>query len=349
MDLQVLWFVIIAVLFLGYFILEGFDFGVGMLLPFLGGKTPEEKSARRSAAIKTIGPVWDGNEVWLITAGGALFAAFPEWYATMFSGFYLPLLLILLSLILRGVGLEWRSKVDTERWRKWCDTGTAIGSWAPSLLWGVAFANLLRGVPVDANRQINSGIEGLIGLLNPYGLLGGLTFVLLFMLHGAMFLGFKTEDPLRARVQEFGLRWLMIPTIIVVIAFSLWTQLAYGRPETWWALAAMVITLSLGIIALLRERDGWAFAATALSVAALVIQIFGSMFPYLVPTTLSDGVSLDIWNSSSSDYTLTVMSWAALLLLPGVLVFQGWTYWVFRNRVAVHTSPVAGDPTPAAV
>lgn len=210
MDLQILWFIIIGVLFAGYFLLEGFDFGVGMLLPFLGGKDAKERAERRTAAVKSIGPVWDGNEVWLITAGAAMFAAFPEWYATLFSGFYLPLLLILLSLIMRGVGLEWRTKVETQRWRNLCDVGTAIGSWVPALLWGVAFANILRGVPIDADRQIDSGVEGLLGLLNPYGLLGGLAFVLLFMLHGAMFLGFKTTDPVRARVHQIGLKWLTL-------------------------------------------------------------------------------------------------------------------------------------------
>ncbi|HZK31612.1 MAG TPA: cytochrome d ubiquinol oxidase subunit II [Corynebacterium sp.] len=344
MDLNILWFIIVAFLFAGYFLLEGFDFGVGMLLPFLGGKDREERAERRTAAIKSIGPVWDGNEVWLITAGAVIFAAFPEWYATMFSGFYLPLLLILLALIMRGVGLEWRSKVETQRWRDLCDLGTSIGSWLPALLWGVAFANILRGVPIDADRQIESGLTGLLGLLNPYGLLGGLTFVLLFMLHGAMFLGFKTADPLRTRVHEIGRKWLTVPTVLVVFAFSLWTQNAHGRPETWWAVAVLGVTVILGISALARGRDGWAFAATCLTVLALAVQLFGSLFPELMPTTLADGVSLDIYNSASSEYTLTFMSWAMLFLMPPVLLVQGWTYWIFRKRIRVEAHPPEEEP-----
>lgn len=347
MELEVLWFILIAFFFTGYFVLEGFDFGVGMLLPFLGGKTKEERAERRTAAIKTIGPVWDGNEVWLITAGAAVFASFPEWYATMFSGFYLPLLLILLSLIVRGVGLEWRSKVQSQKWRDYADIATSVGSWVPALLWGVAFANILQGVPIDANRQIESGITGLLGLLNPYGILGGLVFVTLFMLHGAMFLGFKSEEPLRSRAHTVGVRYLAAPTIILMAVFGMWTQLAHGKPETWWALAVVLVSIIIGFLALARGRDGWAFATTTVTVIALVVMIFMSLFPYVMPTSLADGVSLDIWNASSSEYTLQVMGWAALIFMPGVLIFQGWTYWVFRKRVKVEPHPAdeVRDPT----
>ncbi|MDR7330210.1 cytochrome d ubiquinol oxidase subunit II [Corynebacterium guangdongense] len=340
MDLQTLWFIIIAFFFVGYFLLEGFDFGVGMLLPFLGGRDAEERAARRSAAVKAIGPIWDGNEVWLITAGAALFASFPEWYATMFSGFYLPLLLILLSLILRGVGLEWRTKVDTQKWRDVSDVFTAVGSWVPALLWGVAFANILRGVAIDADRQIESGLTGLIALLNPVGLLGGLTFVALFLLHGAMFLGFKTEEPLRSRVHDIGLKWLTAPAVALTLGFALWIQYDSGKPAGWAIIAAMVVSIAVGVVSLIGKRDGWAFASTAVAVVGLVVLIFVSLFPYLMPTTLEGGVSLDIYNSASSDYTLKIMGWAALLFIPGVLVFQGWTYWVFRKRVKVvaHTT-----------
>lgn len=333
MDLQTLWFILIAVLFLGYFALEGFDFGVGMLLPFLGrGESREERARRRDAAVQSIGPVWDGNEVWLITAGGALFAAFPEWYATMFSGFYLPLLLILLALIIRGVSLEWRTKVDTPQWRRYSDIGIGIGSWVPALLWGVAFANLVRGVPVDAARQIPSGLDGLVQLLNPLGLLGGLAFVALFALHAATFLGLKTTGPLRDDVHRLG-RLLAAPVILVVVGFALWLQLSHGRPETWIAVAVTLACLLSTVLLLLRGRDGLAFSATFVAVLGLGALIFGAMFPYLMPTTLADGVSLDIWNSSSSDYTLRIMSWAALFLVPVVLIAQGWTYWSFRQRI----------------
>lgn len=330
MDLQTFWFITIAVLFTGYFVLEGFDFGVGMLLPFLG--RGEEGARRRDAAVTTIGPVWDGNEVWLITAGGALFAAFPEWYATMFSGFYLPLLLILVALILRGVALEWRTKVSTARWRRFSDVGIGIGSWVPPLLWGVAFANLVRGVPVDAARQVPSGIEGLLGLLNPFGLLGGVAFVMIFLLHGATFLGLKTAGPLRDRAHDIG-RALALPVLVVAGGFALWLQLVHGRPATWVAVAVLFACLLTTVTLILRGRDGLAFSATMIGIVALAALIFGAMFPYLMPTTLTDGVSLDIWNSSSSDYTLTILSWAALLIVPAVLVAQGWTYWSFRRRV----------------
>lgn len=333
MDLQTLWFILIAVLFLGYFVLEGFDFGVGMLLPFLGrGEGKEERARRRDAAVQTIGPVWDGNEVWLITAGGALFAAFPEWYATMFSGFYLPLLLILLALIVRGVALEWRTKVNTPRWRRYSDIGIGIGSWVPAVLWGVAFANLVRGVPVDAARQVPSGLDGLLHLLNPFGLLGGLAFLAIFALHAATFLGLKTAGPLRDDAHRLG-QLLLVPAFVIVGGFAFWLQLEHGRPATWIAVVLTLLCLLSTAFLLLRGHDGMAFSATFVAILGFVALIFGAMFPYLMPTTLADGVSLDIWNSSSSDYTLTIMSWAALFLVPVVLVAQGWTYWSFRQRV----------------
>lgn len=325
MDLHIIWFILVGFLFTGYFILEGFDFGVGMLLPFL-------KHRERDAAVKAIGPVWDGNEVWLITAGGALFAAFPEWYATMFSGFYLPLFLILISLILRGVALEWRSKVDTAAWRRWCDRGIGIGSWVPALLWGVAFANIVRGVAVDANRQIDSGLHGLLALLNPFALLGGVAFVAVFLLHGATFLALKTDIQPVHRVA----RMMIGPTIAVGAAFALWTQLSFGKTWTWAAVAVIVAACAATVSSLSFRRDGWAFSATAVLICAVSVLLFGSLFPSLLPTTLTDGIGLDIYNAASSAYTLKVMTWAAVLITPLVLLYQGWTYWVFRARVIVH-------------
>lgn len=325
MDLHIIWFVLVGFLFTGYFILEGFDFGVGMLLPFL-------KHRERDAAIKAIGPVWDGNEVWLITAGGALFAAFPEWYATMFSGFYLPLFLILISLILRGVALEWRSKVDTAAWRRWCDRGIGIGSWVPALLWGVAFANIVRGVAVDANRQIDSGLHGLLALLNPFALLGGVAFVAVFLLHGATFLALKTDIQPVHRVA----RVMIGPTIAIGAVFALWTQLSFGKAWTWAVVAVIVAACAATVASLSFRRDGWAFSATAVLICAVSVLLFGSLFPALLPTTLADGVGLDIYNAASSAYTLKVMTWAAVLITPLVLLYQGWTYWVFRARVIVH-------------
>lgn len=327
MDLQTFWFILVAVLFAGYFVLEGFDFGVGMILPWLSKE-------QRTAAIKTIGPVWDGNEVWLITAGGALFAAFPEWYATLFSGFYLPLFLILFGLIVRGVGLEWRSKVETQEWRDWCDRGILVGSWLAAVLWGVAFGNIVKGVAIDANRQIESGFDGFIALLNPFGLIGGAAFAMAFLIHGLLFLGLKSEEPLRSRAHGFAKK-LIVPTIVVAAIFLVWAQLAHGRALTWLPLGILVICAVLAVLALFRDKDGWAFAAWAVVIVMCAAQLFGSLFPNLMPTSLADGVSLDIYNSSSSHYTLTVMTWAAIALTPVVLLYQGWTYWVFRKRVAV--------------
>lgn len=327
MDLQTIWFILVAVLFAGYFVLEGFDFGVGMILPWL-------KKEERTAAIRTIGPVWDGNEVWLITAGGALFAAFPEWYATLFSGFYLPLFLILLGLILRGVGIEWRAKVNTQTWRDRCDIGIIIGSWLAAILWGVAFGNIVRGVAIDSNRQIESGFDGFIALLNPFGLLGGLTFLGAFLIHGLLFLGLKAEEPLRSRAHNIAKKFI-IPAIAVAAIFLVWTQLSYGRAATWIPLLLLVVCALVAAVMLQRGRDGWAFGAWAFVILFCAAQLFGSLFPNLMPTTLADGIGLDIYNSSSSPYTLKIMTWAAVILTPVVLLYQGWTYWVFRKRVSV--------------
>lgn len=327
MDLQTVWFILVAVLFAGYFVLEGFDFGVGMILPWL-------KKEERTAAVKTIGPVWDGNEVWLITAGGALFAAFPEWYATLFSGFYLPLFLILFGLIVRGVGLEWRSKVDTEKWRDWCDVGIMVGSWLAAILWGVAFGNIVQGVAINSHRQIESGFDGFIALLNPYGLLGGATFTLAFLVHGLLFLGLKAEEPLRSRAHGIAQK-LIVPTIVVAAVFLVWTQFAHGKALTWLPLVVLVVAALGAAFALFKGRDGWSFFCWAVVIVMCAAQLFGSLFPNLMPTTLADGVSLTIHNASSSQYTLKIMTWAAVILTPVVLIYQGWTYWVFRKRVKV--------------
>ena len=220
MGLQEVWFVLVAVLFIGYFVLEGFDFGVGMLMPIVGRGSDLPADTRRRVALNTIGPVWDGNEVWLITAGGAMFAAFPEWYATLFSGFYLPLLIILVALIVRICAIEWRSKIDDDKWRQRCDWGIIFGSWVPAVLWGVAFANIVRGVAINADKQVESGF---FDLLNPYALLGGLTTALVFALHGAVFLALKSADEVREDAVKIAAR-LAIPAIPVAGGFVLWTQ-----------------------------------------------------------------------------------------------------------------------------
>ena len=329
MGLQELWFILVAVLFTGYFVLEGFDFGVGMHLPVLGrGRQGPE---RRTAMIKTIGPVWDGNEVWLITAGGALFAAFPDWYATLFSGFYLPLLLILLGLIVRVCAIEWRGKVDDPDWRKWCDWGIMVGSWLPAVLWGVAFANIVRGVPIDADKQY---VGGFFNLLNPYALLGGATTAIVFALHGAVFLALKTDGQLRTDAVALARR-LSIPAVVVAGSFGLWTQLAYGTGWTWIVLAAAAVALLIVVAMTYVAREGWAFVFSTVAIAATVVLLFGSLFPDVMPSTLDPAWSLTIQNASSGQYTLTIMTWAAAFLTPVVLIYQGWTYWVFRKRVTV--------------
>jgi len=331
MELQEFWFVLIGVLFTGYFVLEGFDFGVGMLMPILG----KGSDTRRRVVLNSIGPVWDGNEVWLITAGGALFAAFPEWYASMFSGFYLPLLLLLVALILRICAIEYRGKIDDPRWRARCDLGIGIGSWVPALAWGWVFANIVRGVPLDADKQF-TGV--MAGLFSPYALLGALTTGLLFALHGAVFLALKTAGEVRSDAVRTA-RLLLVPTAAVVGGFGLWTQLAYGADWTWILLALAVFGLLGGAGALFAGRDGWAFTGTALTVLAASALLFGALFPDVLPSTIDPAYNLTVDNASSTPYTLKVMSWAALAVTPVVLGYQAWTYWVFRKRISVEHIP----------
>lgn len=329
--LQQFWFVVVAVLFLGFLVLEGFDFGVGMLMHPLG----RGDDRRRRAVLNTIGPVWDGNEVWLITAGGAMFAAFPHWYATVFSGLYLPLLLILVSMIVRIVAIEWRGKIDDPRWRARCDLGIAIGSWIPALLWGVAFSSLLAGLPVDGAKQLTLTVGG---VLRPYVLLGGVVFVGLFALHGALFICLKTSGVVRDDAVAWA-RKLAAPVIVGAGGYGLWTQLAYGASWTWIALGTAALSLVAAALASRISRDGWAFACTCLTVVAVVALLFGSLYPNLIVSSLDPAYNLTIVNASSSPYTLKVMSWAAAITAPVVLVYQGWTYWVFRQRISAELIP----------
>ncbi|MDO3650204.1 cytochrome d ubiquinol oxidase subunit II [Nocardia mangyaensis] len=331
MTLELFWFVLIGVLFTGYFVLEGFDFGVGMLMPILG----KGSDKRRRVVLNTIGPVWDGNEVWLITAAGAMFAAFPEWYASLFSGFYLALLLLLVALILRICAIEYRGKINDPKWRAWCDAGIGIGSWIPALAWGWLFANMVRGVPLNEKKQV---VGSVWDLLSPYALLGGLATGALFALHGAIFLVLKTGGEVREDAQRTA-RLLLIPAVLIVGGFGLWTQLAYGTGWTWIALGAAVLGLVVAAGATLVGRDGWAFVGTALTVIAATVLIVGSMYPNVLPSTIDPAFSLTIDNASSSPYTLKVMSWAAALATPVVLIYQGWTYWVFRQRIRVEQIP----------
>ena len=234
MELTTVWFALIAVLWIGYFTLEGFDFGVGMLLPVLARDDRE-----RRVMINTIGPVWDGNEVWLLVAGGATFAAFPEWYATLFSGFYLPLLLILLALIVRGVAFEYRAKGHGEQWKGRWDAAIVVGSFVPSLLWGVAFANILRGVPIDAQKEY---VGGFFNLLNPYALVGGLTTLLLFLTHGAIYVSLKTDGPIRERARDLAVK-VGLAAAVVAVVFLVWTQVMTGDlgSAVLFVLAALIV------------------------------------------------------------------------------------------------------------
>ena len=338
MGLQEFWFIVVATLFLGFFVLEGFDFGVGMLMVPLGKLGKGDPEQHRRAVLNTIGPVWDGNEVWLITAGGAMFAAFPDWYATVFSTLYLPLLVILLAMILRIVSIEWRGKINDPKWRTWADIGIAVGSWLPAILWGVAFAVLVRGLPVDADKQVQLSFTDVI---NPYTLLGGLATCGLFLLHGSAFLALKTAGDVRDDVLRIA-GWLTLPVTALVAVFGIWTQLAHGKPWPW-AVLALAVVAQLAAVALLRAgtRDGWAFLATTIVVIAVITLLFGDLYPNLVPSTLNPDWSLTIHNASSSPYTLKVMTWAAVIFAPLVMIYQAWTYWVFRQRLSADRIPAS--------
>jgi cytochrome d ubiquinol oxidase subunit II len=336
--LQQLWFFLIAALFLGFLVLEGFDFGVGMLMAPLGATGEGEPENRRRAVLNTIGPVWDGNEVWLITAGAAMFAAFPNWYATLFSALYLPLLAILFGMILRIVGIEWRGKIDDPTWRARADAGIALGSWLPAILWGVAFAILLRGLPIDAEHRVHLSIGD---VLNAYTLLGGLATASLFAFYGAVFIALKTAGPVRDDAFRFA-RVLSLPAIVLAGGFGLWTQLAHGKPWTWLPLGVAVVALLIAVALMWgRSREGLAFVSMVVVIAAVAVLVFGSMYPNLLPSTLNPQWSVTIYNGSSTAYTLKIMSWASLTLLPLVMIYQGWTYWVFRRRITADAIPAS--------
>jgi len=329
MDLNVLWFLLITILFTGFFFLEGFDFGVGMLLPFLGKNDTE-----RRVVINSIGPFWDANEVWLLTAGGAMFAAFPDWYATLFSGFYLALVLMLLALIVRGVAFEFRSKHERPAWRSFWDWMLFIGSALPGFLWGVAITNVIEGVPIDAHMNY---VGGFWNLLNPYALLGGLAFVAMFLLHGAVFLSLKTEGEIQARASRAA-NYVWLPAVVLVLLFVF---IGYFATDVFVRLGVDPGVAPLGAGAALlsagwfikNQRAGWAFLMTGLTIVLSTLTIFLGLFPRVMISSLNPAWDLTISNASSSPYTLTVMTWIALFFVPIVLLYQGWNYWVFRQRI----------------
>ena len=329
MDLNTVWFILIAVLYIGFFLLEGFDYGVGILLPFLA-----KDDLKRRTIVNSIGPFWDGNEVWLLTAGGATFAAFPNWYATLFSGFYLALLLLLLALIVRGVAFEFRSKDKDPRWRSLWDWCIFVGSAVPALLLGVAFANLVHGVPIDAKMTF---VGTFFDLLNPYALLGGLASLLTFMLYGAIFLSLKTTGDLAEGAQHAAKRlWIFAALALIVyfgatyFATDIETRLGVNPGVVPVAMLAAVLAAGWFIR---RRLMGWAFLMTGLTILLSTLTTFLILFPRVMVSSINPDYSLTIYNASSSPYTLTVMTIIAIVFVPIVLAYQAWTYWVFRKRV----------------
>ena len=343
MELSTVWFILIAVLWTGYFVLEGFDFGVGILLPVLGRSDTE-----RRVLINTIGPVWDGNEVWVLVAGGATFAAFPEWYATLFSGFYLALFLVLVSLIVRNVAFEYRGKRDEPSWRARWDVAIFAGSLVPALLWGVAFGNIVRGVAIDADKEY---VGSFFDLINPFALLFGLVTLSLFVTHGAVFLSLKTLGEVRERARRIALVTGPV-TAVLALVFLAWTFAERDGAEHrgWYVVLAALAAASLvaGLLAAWRGREGWAFVGTTATIAFAVAALFVVLFPEVMPSSLDPAWSLTTTNASSTPYTLRIMTWVAGIFTPFVLAYQAWTYVVFRRRIGVqHIPPAAPIGGPA--
>jgi cytochrome d ubiquinol oxidase subunit II len=330
MDLNTLWFILIAVLFTGFFFLEGFDYGVGILLPFLAKEDRE-----RRIIVNTIGPFWDANEVWLITAGGAMFAAFPHWYATLFSGFYLPLFLILLALILRGVAFEFRSKDPHPAWRRTWDWMIFAGSLVPAFLWGVAMANLIQGVPIDQNMTY---VGGFWNLLNPFALVSGITSTALFGLHGANFLMLKTTDGIMDRASRAATRlWpVALGAILITVLLGSYTTDIFTRADIGTIILPILAIAAIPIAGwfLRQQHTGRAFVLVGISVVFLSMTIFMNLFPNVMISSLDPAAwSLTIYNAASSAYTLRVMSIIALIFIPVVLAYQAWSYYIFRKRI----------------
>lgn len=341
MDFPTIWFVIIGVLWTGYFVLEGFDFGVGMLLPVLGrGSDAADTEKRRRVLINTIGPVWDGNEVWVLTAGGATFAAFPHWYATMFSAFYLPLLLILVALIVRNLGFDYRGKRDDDRWRANWDKAIIVGSFVPALLWGVALTNLVRGLPIDADMEFRGN---LFTLLNPVCLLGGLVTLGLFLTHGALFTALKTTGQIREDARGVATR-VGVATAVLAVALLAVLGAQHGNFGSWLTTVVAALALVGALVANLRGREGWAFTGTFVTIGMAVATYFLLLFPNVMPSSLNPAWSLTVDNASSTPYTLKIMTVVALVFTPLVLLYQSWTYWVFRKRIGTQHIPAAAQP-----
>jgi cytochrome d ubiquinol oxidase subunit II len=331
MEFQIIWFILWGVLWAVYFMLDGFDFGVGMLHSFIG-----KNDAEKRTAINTIGPVWDGNEVWLITAGGATFAAFPITYALMFSYLYSPLLIILFALIFRGVAFEFRGKGESEMWKKGWDLAIFLGSLIPSLLFGVAFGNIFQGLPMD-----EQGYHGtLFTLLNPYGLLTGIFFVLLFIVHGSLWLSIKTEGDVKTRATHVANKtWYLLATVAVV--FLIYTAFATRLYNNYIDLPVWVIVPMLAVISLfgikifsLKEWFATAFFSSCILIVMVTFTGIIGLYPDLIPSNIDQQYSLTIFNSSSSPYTLKIMTVVAMIFVPVVIAYQIWIYKIFRHRLS---------------
>jgi len=327
--LSILWFAIIAVLMTGFLFLEGFDFGVGVLVPFVG-KTDEE----RRIAIGTIGPVWDGNEVWLLTAGGAMFAAFPYWYATMFSGFYLALFLVLVCLIVRGVTFEFRNKVCSRRWRDNWDKALSVSSFLVAVLFPVAFANLIGGTPIAQVGGHLDFIGGFFDLLTPYTLLAGLAGCAFFLYHGSVYLTLKATGPVLERSIALG-RKLGLASVILGVLFGILcaVQKGFGKPVSavFLVVALLMVVASFGLFQ--KKAYGKALILNGLALVAVMGALFTGLFPYVMISSINPEFNLSIQNASSSPYTLKIMTIVTVILLPFVLGYQFWSYRVFRHRV----------------
>jgi len=341
MELVNVWFILIAVLWIGYFVLDGFDLGVGVLLPIVG-----RDDLRRRVIINTIGPVWDGNEVWLLVAGGATFAAFPLWYATMFSGFYLAFFVLLLALIMRGVAFEYRAKQDSQSWRNRWDIAIFVGSVLPAFLFGVAFGNVIGGSPIeplagtDPANSVNLNYSGnFFDLLNPFSITLGLMTLLVFTTHGAIFLALKTSGEVRDSARSVIYKIGPIAAVVAVVAL-LWAQTFSGRVAITLPMVLVAAVAWLGAIALTRfGRDGWAFVLSSTTILLAVASLFVGLFPNVMVSSIDTAFNLTVDNASSAAYTLTVMTWIAVIMTPIVVIYQGWTYWVFRKRISTSMIP----------
>jgi cytochrome d ubiquinol oxidase subunit II len=336
MTLSTFWFIVIGFLWLGYLFLEGFDFGVGMLLPILG----REESERR-VLINTIGPVWDGNEVWLVVAAGATFAAFPDWYASLLSAAYLVVTLMLLALIGRGVAFEYRGKVDSPRWRRVWDSVIVLASWIAPLTVGILLSATALGLPLDA---LGDRIGGPWVLFTGPTILGALAIWGFSFLHGAVFVALKTEGEVRVRARAVAVRF-GVPLLLPLIALLLIVQFREGTGWTWIPLVITAVAGLAGIARLTSWRDGQAFALQALTITSALVTLFSALWPDVLPSTVNPAWSLTVTGAASSPEALTVMTWVAAFGTPAVLIYQGWTYWVFRKRVGTRHIPAVHVPS----